>query len=139
MGFLAVAFAIVGMTGLIASYVAPLPLQRALARDAALDELLATGGDPAAAIQALRPRLAESADALLAAGGDLSARVAHERTAMHARLLAEAGATGSALRWLISIVTVMAAAFGIALLGVRADPDQSRRKMPGETSKIRET
>src|SRR5665213_1095854 len=68
MGFLAVAFAMVGLIGLVASYAAPLPLERALARDAALDAVLATGGD-AAAIEALRPRLAESADALLPAGG----------------------------------------------------------------------
>jgi len=117
-GFLAVAFAMVGLIGLVASYAAPLPLERAMARDAALDAVLEQGGgDPAAAIEALRPRLAESADALLAAGGDLAGRVARERAAMHARLRAEADATGTRLRWLISIVTVMAAAFGIALQG----------------------
>ncbi len=75
MGFLAVAFAMVGLIGLIASYAAPLPLERAMARDAALDAVLEqAGSDPAAAIEALRPRLAESADALLAAGGDLAGR-----------------------------------------------------------------
>ncbi len=58
---------------------------------------------------------------------------------MHGRLLVEAGATGAALRWLICIVTVMAGAFGAALLGVRPAPDQSLRKIPGDTSNIRET
>ena len=77
----------------------------------------AHGPDPAAAIEALRPRLGESADALLPVGADLAARVERERAAMHGRLLVEAGATATVLRWLICIVTVMGAAFGIALLG----------------------
>jgi len=119
MGFLAVAFAVVGLTGLFSTYAAPLPLERALARDAALDQVLQTAGrDPAAAIEALRPRLAESADALLPIAGDLADKVARERTAMHARLLAEAEETATRLRWLICIVTAMAAAFGIALQGL---------------------
>jgi hypothetical protein len=120
MGFLAVAFAVVGLTGLFSTYAAPLPLERALARDAALDAALqaARGPDPAAAIEALRPRLAESADALLPIAGDLADKIARERAAMHARLLAEADATETRLRWLICIVTAMAAAFGIALLGL---------------------
>jgi len=119
MGFLAMAFAVVGLTGLFATYAAPLPLERALARDAALDAVLlaARGPDPQAAIEALRPRLAESADALLPIGADLADRIARERATMHGRLLVEAGATATILRWLICIVTVMGAAFGIALLG----------------------
>src|SRR5665213_872457 len=59
MGFLAVAFAMVGLIGLVASYAAPLPLERALARDAALDAVLATGGDAAAfgiALLGVKPR-----------------------------------------------------------------------------------
>ena len=120
MGFLAVAFAVVGLTGLFSTYAVPLPLERALARDTALDAALqaARGPDPAAAIEALRPRLAESADALLPIAGDLADKIARERAAMHARLLAEADATETRLRWLICIVTAMAAAFGIALLGL---------------------
>jgi hypothetical protein len=91
-----------------------------MARDAALDAVLqaAREPDPAAAVAALRPRLAESADAVLPLGGDLEARVARERAAMHARLLAQSAATGTVLRWLICIVTVMGAAFGIALQGM---------------------
>ena len=119
-GFLAMAFAIVGLTGLIASYAAPLPLERALARDTALDAALAAsrGPDAAAAIAALLPRLGESADALLPVSGDMAEKIARARTAMHARLQAEADATGTRLRWLICIVTVMGAVFGIALLGL---------------------
>jgi hypothetical protein len=117
--FLAMAFLVVGLTGLFASYAAPLPLARALARDAALDaaqEALAAP-DPAAALEALRPRLGDSAAALLPAGGDMPARIAAERRAMHARLEAEADATASRLRMLIMVVTVMAGAFGAVILG----------------------
>ena len=116
-GFLATAFALVGLTGLIGTYVAPLPLERAMARDAALDAVLTSTGDPAA-IEALRPRLGDSADAVLPVAGDLAGRVARERIAMHARFRAEAENAGTRLRWLISIVTIMGAAFGIALLGL---------------------
>ena len=35
--FLAMAFVVVGLAGLFASYAVPLPLQRAIAREAALD------------------------------------------------------------------------------------------------------
>lgn len=120
MGFMAMAFAVVGLTGLLGSTMAPLPLERAMARDAALDAVLqaAREPDPAAAVAALRPRLAESADAVLPLGGDLEARVARERAAMHARLLEQSATTGTVLRWLICIVTVLGAVFGIALQGM---------------------
>ncbi|MCW3477447.1 hypothetical protein [Limobrevibacterium gyesilva] len=120
--FLAMAFAVVGLTGLFATFAAPLPLQRAVARDAALDAALvaASGPDAAAALEQLRPRLGDSADALLPPQGDMAARIAQERLAMHQRLLAEAEATAIRLRWLICIATVMAAVFGAAIVGVSA-------------------
>jgi hypothetical protein len=120
MGFLAMAFAVVGLTGLFATFAAPLPLQRALARDQALDELLAgsAGPDLAATFERLRPRLAESGDALSPPGGDMAARIASERRAMHARFIAEADAAANRLRWLICIATVMAAVFGMAVLHI---------------------
>jgi len=124
--FLAMAFVVVGLAGLFASYAAPLPLQRALARDAALDEALAAahGADPGPALAALRPRLGESADAILPPGAgagagaprDFDARVAVERAAMRERLLAESGEIALRSRWLLGVLTVMAAAFGIAIL-----------------------
>lgn len=119
-GFLTMAFLVVGLVGLFSSFAAPLPLQRAFARDAALDAALAAlhGPDPQAAIEALRPRLDDSADALLPVSGDMVARIAQERAAMHARFLAEADATDVRLHWLICVVTVMGALFGAAVLGI---------------------
>jgi hypothetical protein len=118
--FLAMAFIVVGLAGMFASYAAPLPLERAMARETALDAALqaARGPDPAGAIEALRDRLGESAEALLPVGGDMPARIAAERVAMRARLSAEAAAEASRLRLLIGIVTVMGAVFGAAVLHI---------------------
>ncbi len=116
--FLAMAFVVVGLAGLFASYAAPLPLARAVEREAALDDALAAahGPNPEAAIEALRPRLAGSADALLPVGGDMDARIAAERRAMRARLTEEARVTALRSRWIIGIVTLMGIAFGAAML-----------------------
>lgn len=118
MAFLAVAFVVVGLTGLFASVAAPLPLDRALSREAALDDAQAAlqTSDPASALEALRPRLADSADRLLPLGGDMPARIAQERREMRARLAIEAREIGIRLRWLICVVTLMGAGFGVAVL-----------------------
>ena len=60
-GFLAAAIAVVAMLGVLASTIAPLPLERAIAREAVLDTLLARG-EPAYA--GLREQLADSAEAV---------------------------------------------------------------------------
>jgi hypothetical protein len=118
MAFLAMAFVIVGLAGLFATYAAPLPLERALARAAALDEALAAaaGPDYAATLDRLRPRLGESA-APLAPGPALEARILTERDAARDRFRAEADATAVRLRWLVCLVTLTGAAFGIAMMG----------------------
>jgi hypothetical protein len=116
--FLAMCFAVVGLVGLFASFATPLPLERALARDEVLDEVLALSAQPhpEAALEALRPRLDDSAGAVLPPGGDMQARVAGERAAMRARFRLEADATAARVRLMIGIVTVMAAVFGAAIL-----------------------
>jgi hypothetical protein len=120
--FLAVTFVVVGLAGLFASYAVPLPLQRALARDAALDaaQAAAHGPDPAAALAALRPQLAESAEAIVPADGrigpDIDARIAAERAAMRTRLAQESDEVAHRTRLLLGVVTVMAAVFGVAIL-----------------------
>jgi hypothetical protein len=118
MAFLAMTFVVVGLTGLFATFSAPLPLERALARDAALDDALAASHRPdaAAVIEALRPRLAESADAILPVGGDMDARIGAARAAMQSRLLLEADVTAQRLRWMICVVTLTGAVFGAAIL-----------------------
>ena len=121
-GFVAMAFAVVGMTGLLAAHVSRLPLERAMAREVVLDQALALAraGD-AAGLAALRVRLGDSA-VVLAAGADFAAAVAAERVAMLARRVAEAEATAARLGALLVVVTIVAAAFGAAavLAGHRA-------------------
>jgi hypothetical protein len=116
--FLVAAFALVGLMGVFATYAAPLPVNRALLREAALDDALAAahGPDPQAALERLRDRLDDSASAILPAGADFDARVAQERTAMRARFTREAAAVAARLRWEVVLVTLTAAAFGVAML-----------------------
>ena len=129
--FLTITFLVVGLTGVFASFAAPLPLARALARDAALSDALTALAtpDPVAALEALRSRLGDSAGALLPIGGDMPARIAAERTAMHVRLQAEADATASRLRLLIAVVTLTAATFGCVLLGAAVSTRRRQDKV----------
>lgn len=120
--FLAMTFIVVGLTGLFATYATPIPLERALARDAALDEALASNGQPnqAATLEALRDRLDDSAATVINGTGPLPARVAAARTAMHAELEHEASAIGDRLRFMIIVVTLLGALFGAIILGAVA-------------------
>ncbi len=120
--FLAMTFAVVGLTGLFASYAAPIPLDRALARDATLDEALATDGQPnqAATLAALRERLDDSAATVIDGPGPLAARVATARAAMRTEMQRQADAIGSRLRLMIVVVTVIGALFGAVILGAVA-------------------
>jgi hypothetical protein len=119
MAFVAMAVGIVGLVGVFATYAAPLPLERALARDAALDEALAATGRPdeAARLQALRPRLGDSADPIEQGSGPLAERIERERAAMRERFANEAQAVASRLRLMIVVVTVMGAGFAAAVAG----------------------
>ncbi len=118
--FLVMTFAVVGLMGVFVTFAAPLPLQRALARETVLDqaEVAARRPDAAAALAALRPALADSADAVLPSGPGIEQRIARERVAMRSRFEAEAADVAVRLRWLVGLVTVMAAAFGVAVLHV---------------------
>jgi hypothetical protein len=128
MAFLAMAFAVVGLTGVFATYALPITMERAALREQALDDAAAAAGapDPAAALRALAPRLGDSADALLAVpvptGAALLARVAQERDAARARFAAEEAATALRLRWLVSVATLTGALFGCAVIGAAARP-----------------
>ena len=119
MAFLLVCFAVVGLMGLFASYAAPLPYERMMVRDAVLDRALQTGDDKPA-LEALRDPLDDSAATVIDGTGPLAGRVATARAAMHDAMLHEAAAIGSRLRLELAVVTVVAAAFGAAMLGTAA-------------------
>ena len=116
-GFLAAAFAVVGMIGLVGTYSAPLPYQREARREVVLDQVLVT--PPGGQQEGLREALGDSADAVLKGDGPIAPRVAAERAAMRVRFAAEADATAQSLRLLIVVVTLMAAIFGALALGMQ--------------------
>ena len=118
--FLLMCFAVVGLTGLFGTFVAGVPLLRALERHATLDEVLAAAREPdaAARLERLRRPLAESAGPVLSGEGTLEERVARERTAMRERQEREARGVTGRIRTLIVLVTVMAAAFGVFIMGL---------------------
>ena len=113
--FLLCSFAVVGMMGLFASYAAPLPYERAAARDAVLDQVLETKDDKAA-LEPLREMLDDSAPAVIDGSGPLASRVAAARAAMHEAMRREADAIGSRVRLELVVVTLVAAMFGAAML-----------------------
>jgi hypothetical protein len=120
MAFLAMAFVLVALTGILATYTTPLPLLRAMQRETALDAALQAGHapDPKAALEALRPRLGENADQVINGTGDIDQRVQKARQEMRGYFMAQAAAEARRMRFLVAIVTVAAIAFGIAMLGV---------------------
>lgn len=119
-GFLAMAFVIVGLAGIFSTYAAPVPLNRALIQEAALDQALATAAAPdgTTRLEALRPALGNSAAAVLSGPGTLPERVARERARIRAHFEQQAATIGTRLRLLIGVVTLAAAVFGLAILGV---------------------
>lgn len=115
-GFLATAFCIVGLSGLFATYAAPLAYQREFQREATLDQALRTSS---ADMASLSDRLDDSADAILKGKTPLPERVAAERLAMRARFSQQAEDTAFRLRLLIVIVTLASALFGAATVFMR--------------------
>jgi len=116
-GFLAMAFVVVGLTGILATYAAPLPLARALHLEAVLDQALARGD--VAGINALAAEFApRKAIAPEAPPADLPGRVAQLRARMREGLSEEAAAAARRLRLLIGVATLAGALFGAALMGV---------------------
>lgn len=119
--FLTMAFVVVGLAGILATYAAPLPLARALHEEAMIDDALAAGH--AADIDAMAAALGKNDEARF--GGaptanradDLPARAAALRAALRQTMTAEAEAAAWRLRFLIIVATIAAALFGAALMG----------------------
>ncbi len=117
--FLVMAFAIVGLLGAFATFAAQIPLQRALARDSALDQALAASrsGD-SARLATLHDALGDSADQLDPPPGYTADRVAAERIRMRNAFQAEALDVGFRLRIVIAAFTAAGALFGAFVLGI---------------------
>ncbi len=142
-GFLLACFAVIGLVGIMSTYLAPLPLARAMRRDTTLDAVLvaAASATPAAALAALKPMLDDSAEAVLpnAAPIDPAAiapRVAAERLAMRARFETEQAELSLRLRVMIGVVTLLGGGFGLAIarIGQSAERQSPERQSPEHQS-----
>jgi hypothetical protein len=119
-GFLITAFAVVGLVGAMGIYAAQIPFERALARNATLDQALAISGEPdaAAKLQALRPALDDSADHILSGPGDMATRITAERARMFAAFDQDAHDIGLRLRVVLAVFTAAGALFGVIVLSI---------------------
>lgn len=119
--FLLMCFALTGLVGLFASYATSIPLERALYRNAVLDQALAAGAPDQAAIRRV---LGKGADRVLAGPGDLAARIAAARATVRAEAEREQRSVAFRTRLMLFVVTALAAGFGtgILLLAGRAPP-----------------
>ena len=118
--FLLMCFAIVGLTGMFATYATSIPLERALIRTGTLDQVLAAvrGPDADARLAALRPALGEHADAVLSGPGDLWDRVAAERAVVLDEQGREARSVAHRTRIMVIIVTLMASLVGSGIMAL---------------------
>ncbi len=91
--FLAMAFAIVGLAGIFATYAAPVPLVRAIREEVVLDQVLAASGKPdrAAELARLRPALGTPAASVLEGPGTIEARPTERARAVKGFLLVRSG------------------------------------------------
>ena len=113
--FLMMAFAVVGLLAAFATYAAQIPLDRELARETALDQVLAAerAGDQTR-IKLLQDALGDSADKI----GSTEASLQAERVRMRAAFQAEADDVGFRLRIVIAAFTVTGALFGAFVLAI---------------------
>ena len=118
--FLLMAFAVVAAVCLFAVHEAGLPMQLAMTRSVALDQVLAVSGQPdaAAKLAALRPDLGDSAGQILSGPGELPARVAAERARMLQAFGTQSQRMGTALSIDVAATIAAAAIFGIAVISV---------------------
>ncbi len=126
--FLLMCFAIVGLTGMFATYATTVPLERALIRTGTLDQVLAAARAPDASVrlEALRSALGERAGAVLSGPGDLWDRVAVERAVVLDEQGREARSVAHRTRIMVIIVTLMAALVGSGIMALA-----QRRTVPG--------
>jgi len=114
-GFLLCCFLIPGLIGTFASFSIPAPVVDELHQEAALDAV--TAAQTPTARQAAISNLANATDADTAAivtgGGSVAAALAN----MHAEVLAQARQEAYKIRLMVITMTILAAGFGVALLG----------------------
>jgi len=119
-GFLLCCFLIPGLIGTFASFSIPAPVVDEAHQEAALDAVLAAPNAAARSVAISNLQNATDADtaAIVANGnGPIPARVAAALANMHAEVLAQARTAAYKIRLMVITMTILAAGFGVALLG----------------------
>jgi len=119
-GFLLCCFLIPGLIGTFASFSIPAPVVDEAHQEAALDAVLAAPNAAARSVAISNLQNATDADtaAIVANGnGPMPARVAAALANMHTEVLAQAREEAYKIRLMVITMTILAAGFGVALLG----------------------
>jgi len=119
-GFLLSCFLIPGLIGTFASFSIPAPVVDEAHQEAALDAVLSapTQATQNAAINNLQNATdADTAAIVTNGGGPIPARVAAALANMHTEVLAQARNEAYKIRLMVITMTILAAGFGVALLG----------------------
>ena len=121
-GFMLTCFLLPGLIGTFASFSIPAPVVDEMHQEAALNAVLAAPN--AAARQAAIANLQNATDAdtaaIVAKGTTpVAARVAAAQANMQREVLAQARAEAYRIRLMVITMTVLAAGFGVSLLGPR--------------------
>ncbi len=119
-GFLLCCFLIPGLIGTFASFSIPAPVVDELHQEAALSAVLSAANPAAqkAAIDNLQNATDEDTAAIVTKGtGPIPARVSAALANMHNEVLAQARDEAYKIRLMVITMTILAAGFGVALLG----------------------
>ena len=123
--FLMMCFAVVGLTGLFASYGPQIPLERALVRLQVLDQVEAARSP--AALESLREPLGSLAESVLDGDGPAGQRIAAARVTVQSEAVREAASVAHRVRTMLLSVTVLGGLFGtgVTLFALK----QTRRRL----------
>jgi hypothetical protein len=119
-GFMLTCFLFPGLIGTFASFSIPAPVVDAMHQEAALDAVLAAPSPAAqtAAIANLQNATDSDTAAIVTDGaGPIATRVAAARQNMHTEVLQQARDSAYKIRLMVITMTILAAIFGVALMG----------------------
>ena len=127
--FLLMLFGLVGLCGLFASYAPAIPLERAMARIAALDEV-AGPGDAARTDRCLRIALGSVAPMVLDGIGPMPERVTEARRVVVDEERREAASIGYRTRLMLGVVTAIAAFLGAGIMALSRKATAQELRLP---------
>lgn len=116
-GFLVMAFIILGLCGLFATYAAQLPYQREVFAESKLDAAR-TASDATALLDRLRETLGDDGAGAFPAGGDIGQRIETARHVLRGHFQDQAADIALRLRIVIVVFTAAAALFGLMVVSI---------------------